>query len=85
MSFFTRKEECGVCKAHLGRIEDLKQEIARLVKEKENERAEYKRAIDALLHKEKQLMVGQGVVEQKPFDIANALGYMDSEVQEKRS
>lgn len=81
-----KKKECEVCTAHLSRIDDLKMEIARLIKEKEVERAEYKRAIDALLHKEGQLILGQGVQDnKKPLDIADMLGYMDTEVVKERS
>jgi len=81
-----KDKECKVCEAHLGRVADLKLEIARLVSEKENERAEYKRAIDALLHKEGQLIIGQGVPQAAPaqMDLAGMLGYMDSETQGDR-
>jgi len=82
MELFAKKETvCQVCVAHLSRIEDLKLEIARLVKEKENERAEYKRAIDVLLQEKQLPIIGQGVAEkQPPFNPSEMLSFMEKEV-----
>jgi len=61
--------KCKVCAAHEARIADLKEEIARLVNDKENERAEYKRAVDALLLKNQSPAIGQGFSKQTAGDV----------------
>jgi hypothetical protein len=74
---------CKVCAAHEARIADLKDQIARLTREKENERAEYKRAVDALLVKNQSPAIGQGVPNQTPFDPTNLFKMFEEEVKEK--
>jgi hypothetical protein len=74
-------ENFGVCEACAVRekqIEYLKSQVERLAKEKEIERAEYKRTVDALLTVLHAPAVGQGSDEhRKPLDMQGLLGYMD--------
>ncbi len=70
--------ECEACKVRETQIEYLKSQVERLAREKEIERAEFKRAIDALLVREKLPMIGQGSDEhKKPIDMKDLLGYMN--------
>jgi len=77
MGLFT----CKVCAAHEARIADLKEEVARLVQERENERAEYKRAVDALLVKTDNKAIGQGTSD-NAFDPTKLFKMFDEEVKE---
>jgi hypothetical protein len=80
--FGNKNQKCLVCEAHLGRINDLKVEISRLVKERDSERAEYKRAIDVILYKQQTPPIGQGVAEsQTQFDPMKALAFFEEEVK----
>lgn len=69
---------CEACAVREKEIEYLKTQVERLAREKEIERAEYKRAIDALLTREKLPMIGQGSNEhKKPLDMKELLGFMN--------
>jgi hypothetical protein len=69
--------ECEACAVRDKQLEYLKGLIERLSKEKEIERAEFKRATDALLIVLKGPAIGQGSDEHKrPVDMAALLGYM---------
>lgn len=69
--------ECEACVVREKQVEYLKSQLERLSKEKEIERAEYKRSIDALLIVLKGPAVGQGSDEhKKPIDMKDLLGYM---------
>lgn len=69
--------ECDACAVREKQLEYMKIQVERLTREKEIERAEYKRAIDALLVREKLPMIGQGSDEhKKPVDMKDLLGYM---------
>jgi hypothetical protein len=85
MRWFVGIFKCKVCEARVEQIADLKKEIERLVKEKENERAEYKRAIDVLLHEKQLPVVGQGVYNHPaPVDPMAALAFMEEAAPEKK-
>lgn len=72
-----RLGECEACAVREKQIEYLKIQVERIAHEKEIERAEYKRAIDALLSREKLPMIGQGSDEhKKPLDMNELLGFM---------
>lgn len=78
--------KCRVCAAHEARIADLKEEIRRLVEDRENERSEYKRAVDALLIKSQSPAIGQGSSRRESgevFDPTKLLTMFDEEVKEK--
>lgn len=74
--------KCKVCAAQEARINDLKEEVARLVADRNNERAEYKRAIDALLIKNQMPAIGQGTSD-NAFDPTKLFKMFDEEVKEK--
>jgi hypothetical protein len=65
MGFFNHKKEntCKACLVYESQVEYLKEQVERLSRERETERAEYKRAIDALLIQHKIPAIGQGYTE----------------------
>lgn len=78
------KKICEVCKAKNDMIEFLKQELTRKNKEWADERAEYKRAIDALLIKNQQVPIGQGVVTPPKVDL-NSLNIWEDLTEKERA
>lgn len=63
--------------SHIKEVDYLKETVERLAREKEVERAEYKRSIDAILILMKAPAIGQGSDEhKKPLDMNQLLGYM---------
>jgi hypothetical protein len=82
--FFAKQEECRVCKVHEDNEKFLKETIANLIKEKADERSEYKRTVDALLVTKSLPAIGQGVNDTKgPIDFQSMLGFLDAEVEKK--
>ncbi len=76
--------ECEACIVREKHIEYLKDQMERIAKEKEIERAEFKRSIDALLMVLKAPAIGQGSDEhKKPLDMKGLLGYMDEEGEDQ--
>lgn len=70
--------ECEACAVRDKHIEYLEAQIARVTKEREIERAEYKRSVDALLTVLRAPMIGQGSDEhKKPLDVKELLGFMN--------
>ena len=57
----SKSESCKVCDAKNEYIRYLSKEIDRLTKTIENERSEYKRAVDRILYRESIPPIGQGV------------------------
>lgn len=81
LNMFTSK----LVAAHKEQIAYLKDEIQRLIKEREVERQEYKRAIDVLLQQKQLPMIGQGVAPtSEPFNPMKMLAYMEEEVPVER-
>jgi hypothetical protein len=73
-------EECKACKVHEMHEKFLQEHIAKLVQEKDNERSEYKRTIDALLITKNLPAIGQGSQDNsKPFDPKELLGMLGEE------
>lgn len=60
---------CRACEVYREQVKYLKDQVDRLADERAEERAEYKRAIDALLIREKLPAIGQGFEEKaKPIN-----------------
>ncbi len=70
--------KCEACAVYEKQIEYLKSQMERMAREKEIERAEFKRSIDAMLIVLKAPAIGQGSEElRKPIDLNKILGFMD--------
>lgn len=70
--------ECESCGVREKQIEYLKSQMERMTREREVERSEYKRSVDALLVVLKGPAIGQGSNEhRKPIDMQEILGFMD--------
>ncbi len=75
--------KCEACADYEKQIDYLKSQMERLAKERELERAEYKRSVDALLVVLKAPAIGQGSEElRKPVDLNKMLGFMDEPGEE---
>lgn len=88
MSEIFKKEEkvveCETCKALREHIEYLRGQIAKLSLERQDERAEYKRTVDALILVLKGPAIGQGHTEvSKPLEIKDLMGFLETEVPPK--
>lgn len=78
------RDTCAACAAHLEHIASLKETIERLTKERDAERSEFKRAIDALLIKNDSAPLGQGAPEmtlqdKMILDPAKYFAFLDEE------
>lgn len=69
---------CEACAVREKQIDYLKDQMLRMAKEREVERSEYKRSVDALLIVLRGPAIGQGSDEhKKPIDMKDLLGFMD--------
>ncbi len=72
--------ECEACKAYKDHVFFLRSELERQALLNQDERAEYKRAMDALLLVLKAPAIGQGHVERSaPLDMKTLMGFLEEE------
>lgn len=75
---------CEACRAYEDQISYLKNLVERLIQEKREERAEYKRAVDVILYKNEVPAIGQGYTEPtRQVDPTKMFSFFEEEVPEK--
>ena len=85
MSFFVKEpESCTTCDALKDQIVYLKKLVEQIIRERECERAEYKRAIDVILFQKQVPTIGQGYTEpNKQVDTNKLFGYLEEEIKKE--
>lgn len=82
--FISDPEPCQTCDALKDQIVYLKKLVEQIVKERECERAEYKRAIDVILFQKQVPTIGQGYTEpNKTVSTDKLFGYLEEEIKKE--
>lgn len=82
---YEKKVKCAACAVYEEQISYLKGVIKNLTEEKAAERAEYKRAVDALLIKSESPAIGQGYTEpNRSMDPTKLFSFFNEEIEERK-